>query len=73
MFIRPFVRPEDSHGYCDVCDKLICPSCLKRAKKNGERCDPWERQMEKMERTYEFRKSAGLDWDPYIPLRRNLK
>lgn len=58
--IKPFVRPEDSHGYCDKCEKLVCPRCVERSRQNGQRCDPWEEQMRRMEARYTFRRDAGL-------------
>jgi hypothetical protein len=52
--IEPFGRSE--YGYCDICDCRICPNCLKRAYKNGQRCDPWEEQIRRIETRYRFYK-----------------
>jgi len=58
--MKPFHRPEDTHGFCDKCCKLICPRCLNKAKKNGEKCDPWEEKMQRAEARYKFLVDAGL-------------
>ena len=70
FFIKPFVDPKDSHGYCDVCDKLICPRCLNRARGNGAKCDPYDEWLARVERAFQLRKDAGLDQDVLIGLRK---
>lgn len=41
---------------CTGCGKFICGEC-----KAKERCEPWEKQMERSERRYALRKSLGLE------------
>lgn len=47
--------PEDMGGRCGVCDKLICPRCVKLG-----RCDPLEEKLKRAESSYEARRSYGL-------------
>lgn len=47
--------PDKLGGWCRVCDKAICPQCVK----TGE-CRPFEKELEKMEASYHARRSYGL-------------
>jgi hypothetical protein len=44
VLVKPKCDPADLGGLCKTCMKLICHKC---AAKGG--CDPWEKQMERME------------------------
>jgi hypothetical protein len=55
VIVRPKEDPANLGGHCKICDKLICPHCNA---KGG--CTPWEKQMERMEARYRFRRDAGL-------------
>ena len=43
------------HGFCLKCMKQICGPCADLGY-----CLPWEKQMEKLEKEFRWRKGAGL-------------
>ena len=50
-----YEKGQDLGGLCYVCYKLICGPCVEKGI-----CDPWERQLERMEAEWESRRSMGL-------------
>lgn len=48
-------RGFEEHGYCLKCDDLICQGCAKR-----DRCDPFERKLERLEGRQISLRSMGL-------------
>lgn len=42
-------------GWCMVCDKAICPACVKTGK-----CDPMEEKIKRLEARIEARRSYGF-------------
>ena len=55
VFVKPRCDPADMGGLCRVCDKLICPACVAKMQ-----CDPWEKQMERMEARDAALRSYGV-------------
>lgn len=49
-------RPEDVGGLCRMCNKPICPGCVKQGG-----CDPFEAKLARAEASYEARRSYGLE------------
>lgn len=47
--------PEKLGGWCMVCDKAICPECVKTGK-----CDPMEEKIKRFEARIEARRSYGF-------------
>jgi hypothetical protein len=54
-FVRPREDPAELGGLCKICMRMICKRCVAK-----ERCDPWEKQMERAEAKQRFLNSAGL-------------
>lgn len=54
VFVRPRCDPADAGGLCRQCDGLICPACI------GKVCDPWEKQMQRMEAREAALRSYGV-------------
>lgn len=53
--VAPFQRPADTGGHCKICWALTCPACTAKGS-----CTPFESRLEQQERSYNFRRSAGL-------------
>lgn len=47
--------PSNIGGHCKQCDTLICPHCVDKGT-----CDPWEKQMERMEARQQALRSYGF-------------
>jgi hypothetical protein len=56
VFVTPGCSPVDLGGLCPNCNGLICPCCA-----GLKVCNPWEKQMEKMEARSRFLHDAGLE------------
>jgi len=47
--------PDKLGGWCQVCDKPICPKCVTTGK-----CDPMEEKIKRLEARIEARRSYGF-------------
>lgn len=52
VIVKPKCDPADLGGLCKVCMKLICPQCY-----GLDRCDPFEKKLERAEARDRFRRS----------------
>lgn len=55
ILVKPKQKGEDVGGLCKICMSLICPVCAGKLT-----CDPWEKQMERIESRSRFLRSAGF-------------
>lgn len=53
--VPPRADPEKLGGWCMVCDKAICPECVKTGK-----CDPFEEKLKRCETRSDSLRSYGL-------------
>lgn len=53
IFPRP--GPDDPVGFCHMCFAPVCLNCGK-----DDRCDPFEKKLERMEKRDRLLKSVGL-------------
>ena len=53
IFNKP--RQNEDMGFCELCFAAICISCARL-----DRCDPFERKLERMERRAQFLRSIGI-------------
>ncbi len=50
VIVRPKCDPADLGGFCRLCTKMICPSCVDIGS-----CDPFEKKLERKEKEYRLR------------------
>jgi hypothetical protein len=43
VFVKPRASAAESGGWCCLCNKAICPTCI------GKPCDPFEKKLKRME------------------------
>ena len=52
VMVEPMADPTAMGGMCFCCMKLVCPTCV-----DTGLCDPMEKKLERMESSYEARRS----------------
>jgi hypothetical protein len=57
VYVEPFQDPTEMGGWCPVCQKLICATCVDR----GE-CRPFEKDLEAMEKADRLRRQILGDY-----------
>ncbi len=50
VIVKPKCDPAELGGFCRLCTKMICPSCVDKGS-----CDPFEKKLDREEKAYRKR------------------